>query len=318
MDRKNNDNSSRAQIQYISLKFVEALEQNDLSSINRYFIPDAEVNFSNLGHFKGVDLIKQGLTYQRPNLDWVKYTVTNSYIAVSGEHAQQSAYLLGVFANEIEKSEIDYFLFGGHFVNTYLKTTEGWKISRVRFELDWQRGNQEYVENWTFNDTISRWEQKKDIPTILSELDSPWATFPNSDEKGTDEEQVIETYIRYSWALDQADFSLLTTTFTEDAKADMSPFGRMDGKREIVSLLKTLRLGHPYMQHAAANFHVTVKGDTATMDIYRIVPFVPTRETLDAPIFGARYESRLRREKGVWKFEWLHYIPGWIKVEKNV
>ncbi|TFV07503.1 hypothetical protein E4T85_17240 [Bacillus stratosphericus] len=96
----------------------------------------------------------------------------------------------------------------------------------------------------------------------------------------------------------QADFDLLSTTFTEDAKADMSPFGPMDGQREIVSLLKLLRLGHPYMQHAVTNFNVKVTGDTATMDIYRVIPLVPTKETLDATIFGARYESRLKLDEG--------------------
>jgi hypothetical protein len=83
----------------------------------------------------------------------------------------------------------------------------------------------------------------------------------------------------------------------------------MNGRREIVSLLKILRSGQPYMQHAATNFRVKVTGDTATMDIFRVVPFAPTRETLDAPIFGARYESRLRRDRGIWKFERASLYP---------
>lgn len=310
--------SNRAEIQHIIFTFSKALEVNNISSIKSYFTPDAEVNFSHLGQFKGVEAIVAGLNHRGPELDVMRYKITNSYVAISDGRAQQSAYLMGVLANDIGKGKLDTFLFGGHFVNTYVRTTEGWKISHLRFELDWQSGNKNYVMNWKLADGTVGWHQKIVAPTILSELDAPWRVFQNPDERGTDEEQVAETYIRYSWALDQADFSLLTTVFTEDAKADMSPFGPMNGRKEIVSLLKILRSGHPYMQHAATNFRVNVIGDTATMDIYRVVPFVPTRETLDATIFGARYESRLRRDGGVWKFEWLHYIPGWIHGDKSI
>mgnify|MGYP001043099216 CR=1 FL=1 len=310
--------SGRAEIQEIFATFSKALEENNAASITSYFTPDAEVNFSNLGQFKGVDQIVTGLVREGTPIDIARFKITNSYVAVSKEQAQQSAYLMGVFANDMGEGELDTFLFGGHFANTYVHTTEGWKISHLRFELDWQHGNSNYVTNWKLTDGAVGWHPKVVTPTILSELDAPWRVFPNPDDRGTDEEQVTETYLRYSWALDQADFSLLTTVFTEDAKADMSPFGPMSGRKEIVSLLKILRSGQPYMQHAATNFKVNVTGDTATMDIYRVVPFTPNRENLDAQIFGARYESRLRREQGVWKFEWLHYIPGWITNDKNI
>lgn len=325
MDLNNNFNSvskeydsNRAEIQHIFLKFSKSLEENTLSSIKAYFTSNTKAYFSNLGQFESTDAIIAGLTHSGPEVEMSRYKVTNSYVAVSGDQAQQSAYLMGVLANDIGKEKLDTFLFGGHFANTYIHTAEGWKISELRFELDWYQGNHDYVANWKLDDTRGGWRKKIVAPTILSELDAPWRVFPNPDEQGTDEEQIAETYIRYSWALDQGDFDLLAKTFTQDAKADMSPFGPMDGQREIVSLLKLLRLGHPYMQHAATNFRVKVTGDTATMDIYRIVPFVPTKESLDAPIFGARYESRLRRDGGVWKFEWLHYIPGWVRGDESI
>jgi len=310
--------SSRAEIQKIFSDFSEALETNNLSPIKNYFTPDAIAHFSNLGEFRGVDAIIKGLAYNGPELNVVRNKVTNSYVAVSGDQAQQSAYMTGILANATGEEGFNSFLFGGHFVNTYVRSSEGWKILHLRFQLDWQHGNKGYATNWRLADGMIGWHQNTETPAILSELDAPWRVFPNPDERGTDEEQVAETYIRYAWALDQADFSLLTTVFTEDAKADMSPFGPMNGQQEIVSLLKILRSGQPYMQHAATNFRVNVTGDTATMDIYRVVPFTPTRETLDAPIFGAHYESRLRRDEGGWKFEWLHYIPGWIYGDDSI
>ncbi|MFS2173654.1 nuclear transport factor 2 family protein [Priestia megaterium] len=310
--------SASAEIQDTFAIFSKALEKNNINTTISYFTLDAEANFSNLGHFKGVNQIEAGLIREGTQIDISRFKITNSYVAVSKGKAQQSAYLTGIFANDMGEGELDTFLFGGHFANTYVHTTEGWKISHLRFELDWQYGNSNFVTNWKLNNRSVGWHPKIVIPTILSEVDAPWRVFPNPDERGTNEEQVIETYLRYSWALDQADFSLLTTVFTEDAKADMSPFGPMSGKKEIVSLLKILRSGQPYMQHAATNFRVNVTGDTAIMDVYRVVPFTPNRDNLDAQIFGARYESRLRREGGIWKFEWLHYIPGWIVNDKSI
>ena len=49
-------------------------------------------------------------------------------MAVSQKQAQQSAYLMGVFASDIGKGELDTFLFGDHFVNTYVCTVEGGRL----------------------------------------------------------------------------------------------------------------------------------------------------------------------------------------------
>ncbi|MGV9868435.1 nuclear transport factor 2 family protein [Rhodococcus koreensis] len=304
---------SRAQISATFDAMIKSLETGSASAISDHVIPGIHLAIRNYGTFDGVDAAVTALAGGPEEVDAVRLRVTNSYIAVSGQRAQQSAYLTGVYANEQPDGSLDPYLFGGHVVTTFSHNGQGWKVSALRFELDWHNGNPDLAAPWNAGTPATGRRHATDTPTIVSELDSPWRVVPEPDEAGSAAEQVAETYIRYAWALDQADFDLLATTFTDDAKADMSPFGPMDGRREIVGRLKSLRIGQPYMQHAAMNFRPQVDGDRASMEIFRLVPYVPDRATLDAPIFGARYESRLRREDGVWKFEWLHYIPGWIR-----
>lgn len=309
--------SERGRIESVFAAFVEAWRSGNQAALAGLLTPRATAHLSHLGRFTGASVTAEGLVRRAPETSLTRYRTTNSYVAVSGSTAQHSAYLLGTLADEREDGRtdgrLDAFLFGGHFVNTYLRTERGWLIDRIRFDLDWQHGNRAHAAGWSFAGRTADWPNERQAPAILSELDAPWHVVPEPTERGSAEEQVAETYIRYAWALDQADFGLLATAFTADAKANLAPFGRLDSGRDIVVALKELRTGQPYMQHAADEFSVAVTGDRATMDLFRVVPFAPTKETLDAPVYGARYESRLRRENGLWKFDWLDYIPGWVQ-----
>ncbi|MEW1823098.1 nuclear transport factor 2 family protein [Arthrobacter sp. NPDC080031] len=291
-----------------------AMEAGDTEKLEFSFTPDAEASFSHLGQFRGASSIASALTRMAPPLHIVRYRITNPYIALEQDHGQQSAYLLGTLATPNVDGSLNAFLFGGHYIVTYALTKDGWRITRLSFTLDWHHGNADHVPAWSLESASSGGPSE---PLIVSELDAPWRAVPSPDAGKSPEQLVSEAYIRYAWGLDQADFELMASAFTDDARADMVPFGNMEGRREIIGSLKALRIGQPYMQHAASNFTVDIQGTNATMDIYRVVPFMPTLETLDAPIFGARYESRLRLEDGVWKFEWLRYFPGWTNTARE-
>lgn len=193
-----------------------------------------------------------------------------------------------------------------------------WRIAELRFDLDWQHGTTRYTPGWVPAQAMAGWFRDWREPAVSAELDSPSRAIHKSQNSLPPDSVVQEAYIRCAWALDQADFGLLATAFADQAHAEMSPFGPMKGQRQIVASLKTLREGQPYMQHAAAAMEVDIDGDTAQMQIFRAIPFTTTRNSLDQPLCGARYDSRLRREDGVWRFEWLHYTPGWARGPKAV
>lgn len=298
--------NNRVTIKTLFQDFMQAIEVKSPSAVN-YLATDAKGYFSHLGDFNGGHALVEALIHQRLDVDYTRFKVVNQYVAIADNLAKQSGYILALFANDTGEEVLDNFQFGGHFTSTYELVNSEWKMSELRFYLDWEDGDRKFVPYWK----APEWPQKTPVPKILSEIDSPWRAILHPSEWGTDEEQIIETYIRYAWGLDQQDIDLMKTAFAVDAKANMSPFGYMEGQREIVSLLKIMRNGHPYLQHAADNFKVKVNGDTASMEIFRIVPFSPTKETINAKLFAARYESRLRKHDGQWQFEWLEYIPGW-------
>ncbi|MEW1819209.1 nuclear transport factor 2 family protein [Arthrobacter sp. NPDC080031] len=310
----NDVESTAADYSAVSLLFSAvhtAMESGETHVVEDAFLPHTQAAISQLGSASGANGVASLLQHMAFPGKLVRYRIVNPYIAIDNDRASQSAYLLGTVGTEATNGGIDAFLFGGHYVATYQQTAAGWRIADLRFQLDWNHGDRRHVSGWTLDKGPGRTNPS---PVIVSELDAPWRATRQPQPGKTEAQLVAEVCIRYAWGLDQADFSLLATAFTDNAVAEMVPFGPMSGRREIVGRLKDLRNGQPYMQHAASDFVVNVRGDRATMQIHRIVPFMPTMETLDAPIFGARYEGRLRLEDGVWKFEWLQYFPGWISL----
>ncbi|MDR6688662.1 hypothetical protein J2Y41_004257 [Arthrobacter sp. 1088] len=292
-----------------------ALEQGDSKGLADAFVPQAQAFLSHLGEACGAQNVATLLRQMSFSEKLVRYRLVNHYVAIDGGRASHSAYLLGTVGTPTITGGLHAFLFGGHYVTTSERMASGWRLATIRFQLDWHYGDPDHVPGWTLDSAAGRGTAST---LIVSELDAPWRTVPRPDQGKATEQLVAEAYVRYAWGLDQADFGLLASAFADDAKADMVPFGPMTGQREIVGKLKDLRNGQPFMQHAASDFVVDVYGDRATMQIHRIVPFMPTLETLDARVFGARYESSLRLDiDGLWKFEWLQYFPGWINLDEG-
>lgn len=81
-------------------------------------------------------------------------------------------------------------------------------------------------------------EQMDTLPTIISGLDAPWHVIPNLEEAGSDEDQILDAFTRYTWAVDQWDISLLRDIFVADITTNIVPFGEVIGRREFMTTLQ--------------------------------------------------------------------------------
>jgi|tagenome__1003787_1003787.scaffolds.fasta_scaffold20923673_2 ketosteroid isomerase-like protein len=308
-DNHNTKQSNRKEIKEVFSQFSKAYESGDLSSIKHLFLKDAKASFSNHGHFEGSDAIIEGLSSSVVIADIVRHYVTNEYTAVASEIGQQSAYLTGVLADDLGE-RLGPSWFSGHYANTYQFTDEGWKIAHIRFELDWKIGNHQSISEWQEPRATLGWNPNVNLPNIISGLDAPWHVIPNPEETGSDEVQILDVFTRYTWAVDQWDISLLKDILTDDINTNVVPFGEVTGRREFMTTLQMFRTGRVNLHHVIGDYRIEVIGDKATLQVYRLVPYNVSKETLDRNIYGATYNCSLRLEEGVWKLEKFTYTEG--------
>lgn len=188
------------------------------------------------------------------------------------------------------------------------------KISEIRIQLAWHQGDFSLAGNWASPAADRQWQPGDVCATVMSELDAPWNRVPVSHLPASDEESIAETWYRYAWALDQADFALLAACFSDDVEAELTPMGRMRGRRTLVTTLKAFRMPWPWMQHCGAPVATQVDPDrqTASLTLGRIIPGKTTTGE-GHRIYGAHYRIRLaRQESGNWAITFMEYLPGWI------
>jgi len=240
---------------------------------------------------------------------------TNRYVAGDENNAVLTAYLFG---HVIDPGSDVPATFGAVLVGDLARAEDGWRFSELKLSVPWTDGDISRFSRWKVPSGHG-WKIGDPSPTIVSELDSPWARgippLPRTDAI----QQVADSYARYAWAIDQGDIHLLRGCYTEDAFGEFPPMGHRDGRREIIGQQKEFRRNWPWMQHFGRPLSIDIgdDGKTAHMVIGRVIPQRPrTPEGKD--IYGAHYQLDLRLEDDGWRISYFDYRPGWITANEEL
>jgi len=107
---------------------------------------------------------------------------------------------------------------------------------------------------------------------------------------------------RYTMAVDAADWDLLDTVFTPDARIDYTSAGGIAGSRaQIKEWLALALAAFPVRQHLLGNKRVTIDGDTAAVRAYFFNPMYlqgPDGSQRYAPGGGYYNHSLVRTSEG--------------------
>jgi SnoaL-like domain len=138
-----------------------------------------------------------------------------------------------------------------------------------------------------------------------------------------DRTEIHDLIVRYGWAIDTRDWSLLDTCFTEDAYVDYSsnPGGIEGPYREVRGWLEQTLAAFAVMQHLMVNIDIRVDGDRATARTMVVNPMgAKTRE--GPPHFfylGGRYDDDIVRTTDGWRIakrvETLLWFEGSLPAE---
>ncbi|WP_232478018.1 nuclear transport factor 2 family protein [Caballeronia calidae] len=165
-----------------------------------------------------------------------------------GTEQMVGAYIYGEAHKETGATDIQSVSFGGLLILSFESAADRIRIREIRLQLHWVQGDVSALATWTLPTMDRAWKPGDPPAVVVSELDAPWHRVPVSDLPGSSEDAIAEVWYRYAWALDQADFMLFNESFSEHVQAELTPMGRMNGRRELIATLKAFRMPWPWMK----------------------------------------------------------------------
>lgn len=301
----------RDEIRQVFEAYVSALEDFAPERIGEIVTQDVQGHFSNVGEVSGKEALLSALTWKGMQMNVSRRHILNFVVHTNGDCAQQSAYVMTLLGYD-DGRFLFPFEYGGKYVISYVRREDGWKMSEIRFDLDWEKGNTYFAKDWNFIDYKIFAGHR---PMISSEFDSPWAAIPENDEPLTDEEAIAENMFKYSFGLDNCDWALHRDSYTDDVVFYAGKAVMESGARNLINNFKNTSHKEPALEHAIKITKIIVAGDTATMYGYRVEPHRLgsknlNRDTLHQTFYSARYENKLRKIDGKWKMYEIHYTAG--------
>ncbi|MGG5318546.1 nuclear transport factor 2 family protein [Enterococcus sp. AZ072] len=303
--------------------FISSLQDNNFENFADFFVEDCKADISMTGHFETIEEVKNGLRWPGPSMDIQRITIWNFVARSTGDRAQQSAYVQCIYGKK-SGGIIHPFVFGGHFVNTFKKTMNGWKISHLKFDLMYESGNNSFVkDHWTLMDYGIFYGHK---PMINAELDSPWHVIPHDEEEQSDAEKIFDTEFKLNFGMDGGNFEMTASTFTTDVQFKMAAHKNVNkynpsqtdgdyfGIAECNNFLKSKHHKEPRLQHTDTMGDIVINGNEATAYMFRsefnrIANRIYDDKTVFTNVNNALHRNKFRKEEGEWKLSEFTYDP---------
>lgn len=204
--------------------FCEAWSGNACSDNSQWLAPSVRLVSSHRGTVSGRENVTALLQNDFADLDNVSVTLTNTVERQNDKDYVASAYLHGQ-ASRTGSGRHNPVRFGGTVVMRAGTDEAQPVIHTLHLQIHWTSGARQLLSGWQLPAEESGWHQGFPPVAIISELDAPWHIVPENHRATGDEQEVIDIWYRYAWALDQADFTLFSTCFSENAAGNFTPPG---------------------------------------------------------------------------------------------
>ncbi|MBR0420770.1 MAG: nuclear transport factor 2 family protein [Erysipelotrichaceae bacterium] len=315
--------NNRREMHRTFCRLIEMLRSDDFADLDDVITNDCKADISMLEHLKGIEEIREKISWPGPYCNVSKITIWNFVARSHEERGQMFAYVQCTRAIETD-DEIYPFLFGGQFVNSFVKEDGKWKIDHIRFDLVYEEGNDLFVKDkWT---TINYGLYAGHEPMINAELDSPWRVIPEDDEPQCDEEEIFELMYKYAFVFDNADFEFMHTFVTDDFWINGSgqdlPYpddppksGDFPGLRAVNDFLKSKHKNEAKMIHSCRMDRIeyedenTVHAYMPRAEEYRLKNHQPDKESIHSMVTTAMHHIHAKKIDGHWRMYKYRITP---------
>jgi hypothetical protein len=134
-----------------------------------------------------------------------------------------------------------------------------------------------------------------------------------------DREQVKETVYRYPVSIDNHDWKLFRSIFTDEIDVLLSDAARADrprlkiGADKFTTMVESVITSFRITQHFLTDYHIEVNGDDAVCFCYMQARHFPPKDRPGQAIWdmGGHYTYHLKRAGSVWKIPKYTLIMTW-------
>jgi hypothetical protein len=116
-----------------------------------------------------------------------------------------------------------------------------------------------------------------------------------------EKDAIREIFAKYCFYTDSGQFEKYTNLFTEDCDWDGGPFGRHQGRANLLAMLKEGGDTSTKLSHSTTNSVITVNGDEARAISY--VQVLGVGESTPVVFFAGIYLDHLVKQNGRWLFK---------------
>lgn len=130
-------------------KYATGIDLRDWSLYRSIFADEVEIDFSSFG---GQPAAKQkaddwvtGVKSVLSGFDATQHVLTNHVIDIDGDRAQTRVYMKAehFLANSLGDNSI---ALGGYYSHTLERQSDGWKITKCKLTVTWNRGNRQLFQ----------------------------------------------------------------------------------------------------------------------------------------------------------------------------
>lgn len=300
--------TDRQIIKYRFEQFITALETNNLSIFDSLFDDNTMFNSNTLGKFLGVNEAKARFDWKGSPISVSRYRIYNHTLFVQNDTASQVAYIVAL-VGRTSMGYLHHFQFGGHYQISWKLISGVWKIVDLRYCHDMEFGNTAFVDGWWRMIDYSIFNGYEDHP-IDSKISAPWRKFKDMSD-WSDEEQIIDTYNRYAWGIDENDFEIMGSALSDSVIADIN--GKIiTPKKELITFLRSKRLKENTMSHVGKVDHIEIEEDTAKLFLYRYEPHrignsILNIYNMNNSVYSVSYQFNLIKEQNIWIISRINY-----------
>jgi 3-phenylpropionate/cinnamic acid dioxygenase small subunit len=127
----------------VTVAYCYALDEKRFDDLASVFTDDAIVDYGT-AVCVGVDAVIDKVSTSVAHLDATTHLVSNHRVAVDGDRATCSCYLI---SQHVRKGTLggDHYMIAGRYDDELVRTPDGWRISSRRLTRVWSEGNRETV-----------------------------------------------------------------------------------------------------------------------------------------------------------------------------
>jgi ketosteroid isomerase-like protein len=125
-------------IQTLLNEYCRACDTHDFEAFGNKFTENGVLHYVDWGEVVGREAIAKAASVEGA-IQGLQHSITNLEIAIEGDTASATAYLIFFAAADTSKP-FECYACGGPYEFSFIRTAEGWKITRHKLSRNWAMG----------------------------------------------------------------------------------------------------------------------------------------------------------------------------------